>query len=81
MKNGFDFSWMAWTKPTAIFFSFIIFLLVILTVWEHRFPYKIKPYKQGKYTKIDHFQKMPNKIFKILEKNIGEHLMLELKKI
>ena len=45
------------------------------------FPYKIKSYKKGKYTKIDHFQKMPNKIFKILEKNIGEHLMLELKKI
>ena len=45
------------------------------------FPYKIKPYKKGKYIKIEHFEKMPNKIFKILEKNIGEHLMLELKKI
>ncbi len=45
------------------------------------FPYKIKPYKSGKYIKINHFQKMPNKIFKILEQNIGEHLMLELKKI
>jgi SAM-dependent methyltransferase len=45
------------------------------------FPYKIKPYKKGKYIKIDHFAKMPNEIFNILKKNIGEHLMLELKKI
>ncbi len=45
------------------------------------FPYKIKPYKKGKYIKIDHFKVMPKKVFKILEQNIGEHLMLELKKI
>ena len=45
------------------------------------FPYKIKPYKKGSYVKINHFSKMPNKIFNILQKNIGEHLMLELKKI
>lgn len=45
------------------------------------FPYKIKPYKKGKYIKIDHFKHMPKKIFKILEQNIGEHILLELKKI
>ena len=45
------------------------------------FPFKIKPYKKDKYVKIDHFSKMPLKTFKILEQNIGEHLMLELKKI
>lgn len=45
------------------------------------FPYKIKPYKSGKYQKIEHFKFMPKKIFKILEKNIGEHLLLTLKKI
>ena len=33
-----DLSWMAWTKPTAIFFSIIVFLLVTMTVWEVRVP-------------------------------------------
>lgn len=45
------------------------------------FPYKIKPYKDGKFIKIDHFKVMPNKIFNLLSKNIGEHLMLKLKKL
>ena len=45
------------------------------------FPYKIRPYKKNKYEKIDHFKVMPKKIFKILEKNIGEHMLIELKKI
>jgi len=45
------------------------------------FPYKIKPYKNNKYIKIDHFKFMPKKIFNLLEKNIGEHMMLKLKKI
>ncbi|WP_136799158.1 MULTISPECIES: DUF2160 domain-containing protein [Desulfosediminicola] len=29
-----DLSWMAWTKPTAIFFIIIACFLVTLTVWE-----------------------------------------------
>ncbi len=45
------------------------------------FPYKIKPYKKNKYIKIDHFQCMPKKIFQTLEKNIGEHMLIKLKKI
>ena len=45
------------------------------------FPYKIKPYKKNRFIKIDHFQHMPKKIFKVLEKNIGEHLLINLKKI
>ncbi len=45
------------------------------------FPYKIRPYKKNKYEKINHFKVMPKKIFKILEKNIGEHMLIELKKI
>jgi ubiquinone/menaquinone biosynthesis C-methylase UbiE len=45
------------------------------------FPYKIKPYKNGKYEKIKHFKYMPDIIFNILKKNIGEHLLLTLKKI
>jgi SAM-dependent methyltransferase len=45
------------------------------------FPYKIKPYKRNKYIKIDHFKIMPSKIFNLLKKNIGEHMMIKLKKI
>jgi hypothetical protein len=45
------------------------------------FPYKITPYKNNKYIKIDYFNIMPKKIFNLLQKNIGEHLMLVLKKI
>ena len=33
-----DLSWMAWTRPTAIFFSVIFCLLVTLTLWEIRIP-------------------------------------------
>jgi ubiquinone/menaquinone biosynthesis C-methylase UbiE len=45
------------------------------------FPYKIKPYKNNRYIKINHFKVMPKKIFNLLERNIGEHMMLILKKI
>ena len=45
------------------------------------FPYKIKPYKKGEYKKISYFKIMPKQIFNCLEKNIGEHLLLKLKKI
>ena len=45
------------------------------------FPYKIIPYKNNKFIKIDHFKIMPKKIFNLLQKNIGEHMMLKLKKI
>lgn len=44
------------------------------------FPYKIKPYLKGKYEMIEHFKVMPKKIFNILKKNIGEHLLITLKK-
>ena len=44
------------------------------------FPYKIKPYLKGKYEIINHFKLMPKKIFNILKKNIGEHLLITLKK-
>jgi len=45
------------------------------------FPYKIKSYKNNKYIKIKHFKIMPKNIFKTLEKNIGEHMLIRLKKI
>ena len=31
-------SWMAWTMPTALFFSAIAVMLLIMTVWELRRP-------------------------------------------
>lgn len=30
--------WMAWTPPTAVFFSCIVLMLVGMTVWELRSP-------------------------------------------
>ena len=44
------------------------------------FPFQIKPYKKNIYKKIKHFEVMPNKVFNSLKKNIGEHLMITLKK-
>ena len=40
--KGFDLSWMAWTTPTAIFFLIIFLLLFTLTIWELRYPYRIR---------------------------------------
>lgn len=31
-------SWMAWTWPTAVFFLFILTLLICMTVWERISP-------------------------------------------
>ncbi len=45
------------------------------------FPYQIKFYKKNIYKKIKHFKVMPPKIFNRLQKKIGEHLLLVLKKI
>ena len=33
-----DFSWMAWTKPTAIFFAVIATLIAAMGVWERLVP-------------------------------------------
>lgn len=33
-----NLSWMAWTKPSAIFFLVIFCLLVTMTIWEIRSP-------------------------------------------
>ena len=32
------FSWMAWTRPVAIFFTAIVLMLIGMTVWELRSP-------------------------------------------
>ena len=32
------FEWMAWTLPVAVFFSCIVLMLVVMTIWEIRSP-------------------------------------------
>ena len=44
------------------------------------FPYKIKPYKKNIYKKLDHFKHMDKKIFETLKKNLGEHMLISVKK-
>ena len=44
------------------------------------FPYKIKPYKNNQFVKLNHFKFMDKKTFNALEKNLGEHLLITLKK-
>jgi len=44
------------------------------------FPYKIKQYKKNQYIKLNHFKYMDKKIFNTLERNLGEHLLITLKK-
>ena len=44
------------------------------------FPYQLKYYKKNIYKKIKHFEVMPKKIFDRLQKMLGEHLLLSLKK-
>lgn len=45
------------------------------------FPYKIQKYKKNLYEKLNYLKIMPKKIFNILSENIGEHLLLYLKKL
>ena len=33
-----NFSWMAWTLPTALFFLAIFMLLVVMSIWEYFVP-------------------------------------------
>ena len=33
-----DFSWMAWTLPTVLFFATILALLIGMAVWEYASP-------------------------------------------
>jgi predicted small integral membrane protein len=32
------FEWMAWTLPVAVFFTCILLMLVVMTVWEIKSP-------------------------------------------
>lgn len=46
----------------------------------HIFPYKIKEYKQNIFVKEEYFEKMDQKMFECLEKNLGWHLCITCNK-
>tara|TARA_B100001123_G_C15282968_1_gene1014636 strand:+ start:712 stop:1500 length:789 start_codon:yes stop_codon:yes gene_type:complete len=46
---------------------------------DHIFPYRVGPYKSGKYEKQPWFSNMPKEIFNILEKNLGWHYLVTAK--
>jgi len=46
---------------------------------DHIFPYQIEPYKQGKFEKELWFDSMPDKMFNVLKKNLGWHLLITAK--
>ena len=51
--------------------------LEILSIEQnHIFPYQIEPYKQGQYIKEPWFESMPDKMFNILKKKLGWHLLI-----
>ena len=52
---------------------------VISIEQDHIFPYQIESYKQGMYVKQPWFQHMPIDMFKVLEKNLGWHLLITAK--
>lgn len=47
---------------------------------DHIFPYEVDPYKRGKYTKQPWFDKMPESMFKSLEKHLGWHMLITAKR-
>ena len=46
---------------------------------NHIFPYQIEPYKRGEFLKQPWFESMPDKIFEVLKKNLGWHLLITAK--
>lgn len=46
---------------------------------DHIFPYQIEPYKKGEYLKQPWFETMPNHMFKVLEQNLGWHMLVTAK--
>lgn len=46
---------------------------------DHIFPYQIEPYKKGEYIKQSWFESMPPEMFRVLEKNLGWHLLITAK--
>ena len=46
---------------------------------DHIFPYQVEPYKNGKYVRQPWFESMPPEMFRVLEKNLGWHLLITAK--
>jgi len=46
---------------------------------DHIFPYQVEPYKRGEYVKQPWFAEMPDDMFRVLEKNLGWHLLITAK--
>jgi len=46
---------------------------------NHIFPYQIESYKNGKFEKQPWFEVMPDKIFNVLKKKLGWHLLITAK--
>lgn len=47
---------------------------------DHIFPYRIEEYKNNVYVKQPWFEAMPENMFKLLEKQLGWHLLIKAKK-
>lgn len=47
---------------------------------DHIFPYEVEAYKRGKYVKQPWFDKMPELMFKSLEKHLGWHMLITAKR-
>jgi 2-polyprenyl-3-methyl-5-hydroxy-6-metoxy-1,4-benzoquinol methylase len=48
---------------------------------SHIFPYQVEAYKNYKYSKQPWFEKMPEEVFEVLEKNFGWHLLIDAEPI
>ena len=46
---------------------------------DHIFPYEVEHYKRHQYKKVPHFENMDSKIFRVLERNFGWHLLVRAK--
>lgn len=51
----------------------------VTVVQDHIFPYQIEPYEFGEYVKQPWFELMPESTFKVLEKNLGWHMLVTAK--
>ena len=50
-------------------------------VQDHIFPYEIEAYKRKEYVLQPWFQNMPKQMFRVLESNLGWHLMVTARKL
>jgi SAM-dependent methyltransferase len=46
---------------------------------DHIFPYRIEEYKRNEYVKQPWFEQMPEQMFRVLEKNLGWHMLITAK--